>query len=285
MQLDIADIVCQLEVGFDRYRAPEDLTDLVVAHLRTVGEVSAEALEWVDENRSNFSDEIDRKQAAAQAEGVFYPLEVFGSFREYVRGSCFPDPSLDPVIQEARKRRGEYSQARKELEAINWREFEILSKVVVEKMGALDAKFSPRSDDGGIDFYGRLELEGRLDDPLPLGGVDRRLRVWLVGQSKHYPEREVGPGDVRELVGAVELARTGGAPQRWEEFKLRPFDPVAYLFFTTGSFSSGAKNLLEKSGVVTMNGDQLATFLVDVGAGIDGTSGKFDMTLIDLTEG
>ncbi|TXK19374.1 hypothetical protein [Homoserinibacter sp. GY 40078] len=48
------------------------------------------------------------------------------------------------------------------------------------------------------------------------------------------------------------------------------------LLFTTGTFTSGADQLLEKPGLVSMNGEQLAAFLADAGVGIDANTVEFD---------
>ncbi|MCT1760029.1 restriction endonuclease [Micrococcus luteus] len=282
MKIDIAQIAASLEAVIRPDDPPERLVKIlywvISVDMSDQPNLQDDSSIWelAESVSVDVADEVDTRQANAETDGVFYGIEIFGSNREYVRGSCFPDANLAEPLREGRSRRLKYAKIREFLDGINWREFEYLSRYVVQKMGADRARFSSRSDDGGIDFYGRLELEGRLDDQLPLGGVDRRLHVWLVGQSKHYPSSEVGPAEVRELVGAVELARTGGAPQKWDGLSLRPFDPVAYLFFTTGRFSRGARKLLAHSGVVAMNGDQLATFLADVAAGINPVSGEFD---------
>lgn len=201
--------------------------------------------------------------------GTICTFELLGTENEYVRGSSVVDGAHSPRESEVRSRRQFTQEIISCLRELNWRDFELTSTAILTRLGCPTPHTSPRRDDGGLDFYGRLDLEGRLDDLLPLGGIDRRLHLWLIGQAKHYPRSDVGPAAVRELVGSVELARTRGAIHDWTGLDFRSFDPVCQLFFTTGTFSNAAQKLLNKSGIVAMDGDQLATFLADCGVGID----------------
>ena len=98
------------------------------------------------------------------------------------------------------------------------------------------------------------------------------MKVWLVGQAKHYDASQVSTKDIRELVGSVSLARTktyAGSKDPLARLQMRSCDPVVYLFFTTGRISRDARDLLQKAGVVGMDGGQLAIFLADCGVGLD----------------
>lgn len=212
----------------------------------------------------------------AEAEGQTWHVELYGSELEWVRGASFGDLSLDPDEQGVRARRANIDAVLVELRKLTFNEFERACTQVLYLLGCVDSHTSPRSDDGGIDFYGQLALEGRLNTRLPLGGIDARTRVWLIGQAKHYPTRPIQTAVIRELVGSVELARTKGAIHEWPGLELRPFDATVLLLFTTGWFSSGSISLLARSGVLSMNGPQLATFLCDAGVGFRGDPPIFE---------
>lgn len=216
------------------------------------------------------------RQAEAERDGLVWSCELYGSEDEYVRGSSFRDPTLSDEERRVRANRIHIKSAKEALVSLTPSEFELVCTRVLELMGCSEPKTSPIRDDGGIDFYGRLHLRGRLDSSSPLGGIDGRVNIWLLGQAKHYPKNRIQTAHVRELVGSVELARTGGAIHTWEGLHLRPFDATLQLLFTTGSFTSGAERLLDKSGMISMNGDQLATFLCDAGVGVDELSNSFD---------
>ena len=212
----------------------------------------------------------------AESEGLTWHIELYGSEYEWVRGASFHDKSLNPSEQDARARRADADAVLAELQKLTPAEFERICTRVLTLLGCRDSRTSPLRDDGGIDFYGQLALQGRLNTPLPLGGIDTRTNVWLIGQAKHYPTRAIQTAVVRELVGSVELARTKGAIHQWAGLEIRPFDATVLLVFTTGWFSSGSVSLLAQSGVLSMNGKQLATFLCDAGIGFRGAPPIFD---------
>lgn len=142
-------------------------------------------------------------------------------------------------------------------------------------MGA-ETHLSPRSGDQGIDFYGRLNFEGRLKQIYMLPSIDRRLRVWLIGQAKHYKSAKVSTPDVRELVGSIELARSRihAGSRGLTGLEIAPCDPIFYLFFTTGEISRDGWQLLERSGAIGLDGRMVASFLADSGMGL--VDGEFD---------
>ena len=206
-------------------------------------------------------------QVHAEAEGRVWTLELIGSEGEWIRGAASPDPSLNEAIRDARLRRGYVGGVLRELISLSPTQFETACTKILDLLGCKNTHTSPVRDDGGIDFYGQLSLRGRLDSPHPLGGIDARTNVWLIGQAKHYPINPIRPSVIRELIGSVELARTKGAIHVWEGLHLAPFEPTVMLVFTTGHFSRGSKALLANSGVLSMDGPQLAAFLCDVGLG------------------
>ncbi|WP_461189365.1 restriction endonuclease [Arthrobacter sp. Z4-13] len=214
-------------------------------------------------------------QAISERQGVTWTCEVYGSDYEYLRGSSFADQSLSADERRVRAGRNFITSVQAALLELTPNEFERACTQILQLMGCAHPRTSPVRDDGGLDFYGKLELKGRLDTVAPYGGIDGRAAVWLIGQAKHYPVHAIQTAVLRELVGSVELARTRGAIHAWEGLDLRPFDPVIQLIFTTGRFSAGALRLLEKSGMLSMDGRQLATFLCDAGQGIDLESNTF----------
>jgi hypothetical protein len=46
-------------------------------------------------------------------------------------------------------------------------------------------------------------------------------------------------------------------------------DPVFAILITTGTFGANAWRLLQRSGVIGMDGEMLAAFLADRGAGLE----------------
>jgi hypothetical protein len=256
----------------DRTSAPVNLHDRIaeMALAERLAHSLNDALELVEPHLSEIRAITRRHRNSAEREGVSWHIELFGSDEEWIRGAAFVDLSLASEERLSRARRAHVEEVKSEIVGLSPAEFERACTTVLEKLGCQDPHTSSLRNDGGIDFYGQLALKGRLDADLPLGGIDSHVNVWLIGQAKHYPRSAIQTSVIREMVGSVELARTGGAIHSWEGLSLRPFDAVVILVFTTGWFSSGSKALLAQSGMLAMNGDQLATFLCDVGLGFSG---------------
>lgn len=140
-----------------------------------------------------------------------------------------------------------------------------------------------RSADQGVDFYGRVPLGDILKPKLLDSGAEKNMFVWLVGQSKHYPETKVSTSEIRELAGSVEFARAkiyAGKTDPLINLTLRPCDPIIFMFFTSGKFTRDSNDLLRRSGVLSFDGLQISQFLADHGVGI--SAGLFDDASFEL---
>jgi hypothetical protein len=247
----------------------------ILVSLKMYSDLSA-ALEFTEPLLPQIQNALEVSRRHAEHTGTSWRIELFGSENEYVRGSAFADNSLPVHTQTVRQNRISLGIVHDELLGLSAPEFERACTTILRTLGCTEPHTSPLRDDGGIDFYGRLELKGRLDAMLPYGGFDGRTGMWLIGQAKHYQRQPVQTAHLRELVGSIELARTGGAIHQWEGLSLRPFDATLHLIFTTGVFTSGARHLLQRTGMLSMDGMQLATFLCDVGMGFAPEGGSFD---------
>jgi len=195
-----------------------------------------------------------------------------------VQGVCFIEPGDDVEIIAAKKSRLHYLNHLEWLRGLDPTTFEHACRGILRLMGVRDAHVTPQSGDQGIDFFGKLSLEGRLERVYALGSFDRHLGVWLVGQAKRYKSVQVATPDLRELVGSIELARTGtyaGSGKGLEDLRILPCDPVFYLFFTTGSISRDGWELLRRSGMVGLDGEMVAAYLADNNVGVvDGNASE-----------
>src|SRR5690606_25855089 len=89
---------------------------------------------------------------------------------------------------------------------------------------------------------------------------------------------------VRELVGAVSLARhgvTSSSQDFFEGLGFRSLDPLVALLMTTGAFSRGAKELAISSGIFPCDVGQIAMHLASrkIGFAISGDSVEFSSAL------
>lgn len=190
----------------------------------------------------------------------------------YIQGSSFLEPGDVGAVRSAKTSRAQFSDYAAALAKLTPREFECLCVGILRVLGVDDAVLTPRSGDEGIDFYGRLRLEKHIFADQRLPGLQRQLVVWLVGQAKHYRTGKVSTPEIRDLVGAVQLARgrafASGDEQKYSDLVVRVCDPVFYLFFTTGRLSADSWMLLERSGVIGMDGEMVSAFLADHSVGV-----------------
>lgn len=201
-----------------------------------------------------------------------------GKAVDHIQGSCYIEPEDSDLTRKAKERRLNFESYEQFLRNLRWDEFEACCRGILAQLGCPSPQLTALSNDQGIDFFGRLSLKDRLGNQSVLPSVDSVLDVWMVGQAKHYQKTQVSTPDLRELIGSVQLARAkafadGGAALRGLELKV--CDPVFYLFFTTGTISRDGYKLLEASGMISMNGTQIAAFLADNDIGV--VQGVFDL--------
>lgn len=214
--------------------------------------------------------------------GGYLSFAFNSSGTDYVQGYCFCEPSDPPEIVQAKGKRANTVLIYEHCSHISETNFERLSGKILELLKVEEAFVSRRSADQGIDFFGRVHFGDMLKSTLLHPGAEKNFYVWLVGQSKHYPESRVSTQEIRELVGSVELAKAkvfAGGSDPLEQLKARLCDPVIYLFFTTGRFTRDSKDILTRSGVLSFNGLQIAQFLADRGVGF--SSFGFDPVTFD----
>ena len=106
-------------------------------------------------------------------------------------------------------------------------------------------------------FYGQLSLESMFFPHDLTATIQKQLKIWLVGQAKHYQKVLSSTDAIRELVGSIELGKTktyASSSDPHENLRIKASDPVFSLFFTTGEISRNAKTLMERAGVIWMDG-------------------------------
>jgi restriction system protein len=81
--------------------------------------------------------------------------------------------------------------------------------------------------------------------------------------KKWAPERNVGPREIREFLGA-----------------LQDVEASKGIFITTSSFSSDARELARRRRIVLMDGLELATHMVEAGVGVT-TLESYELKRID----
>jgi hypothetical protein len=244
------------------------LTDLIFDEGWT--ETNALAAERAEAWLQDVLDALSDYEQALGRHGRFCPFAFNSSSPDHVQGCAFAEPSDDDATKRAKRRRGKTARYAELLRQLRPRDFESLCAGVLRALGVESPVQTPYIKDHGIDFYGLLSLEAHVLTADKFPTIQRQLRMWLVGQAKHYPESNVGTEELRHLVGAVELAKASAYDAKpYADLAIRVCDPVSYLLFTTGLFSADCWRVIDASGVVGMDGMMLAAFLADRDIGVD----------------
>lgn len=266
-------IVDRLEevIGIDG--APRRIVLTVEQELHShFGIARLQAAELSERLEAKVATVIAERQLAAESSGLLAVLALVGASSDTVVGSCFSFPDDEQAVALAKGQRRSVTSLLAGIKALNFSQFERFGARVLILLGANSAKITPHGGDQGIDFYGELNLGRYQDLPIPFMKLSHDIRLLFAGQAKHYPNSSITPGVVRELIGAIELARSKVFSKDglilFDDLNLKSFSPVVAMLFTTGSVSSGARHLAEAAGIIVRSGEQLAVFLADHGVGM-----------------
>ncbi len=205
--------------------------------------------------------------------GRFVSYAFNSSSNDHLQGAAFIEPTDSPDVKEAKEQLSRFNDYSILLRGLSPREFEKLCAGVLRELGATSPVVTPFSKDEGIDFFGKLDLSVETGILPQFANVVKQLKVWIIGQAKHYEDGDsaVPIANLRELAGSVSLARGAAFPVRGDDYlepRLRIYDPVFVAFLTTSRISATAWRLIEKSGMIGMDGDMIASFLADKRIGL-----------------
>jgi hypothetical protein len=229
---------------------------------------------------------IRNRQFECEQNGTIAALTLLGSSANSVAGCCFVQSSDSAAVAQLKAHRVSSNPILSKLQQLNFAEFELFGSKVLRELGARKTHVTPHSNDQGIDFYGILKLGELQGAPLPFFHLAHDVEIRFAGQAKHHPNKPVGTDVVRELAGAVSLARFktySTDEDLFEELSLNPLSPLVVLLFATGKLTSGTIDLAAKAGIVARSGEQLSVFLADRGVGMVTTAGMttFDSAKFD----
>jgi len=273
------EIVTRLEAVIGVDGAPVRLVSIIEIQLvEHFGLSAIEAAEKAEQCSSQVSRLIFKRLAESETAGTSPVLNIVGSTLDTVVGFCYVLPTDQSSIAGKKQQRIHIDTLLKKIKAITFSEFELFGKRILEELGAGQATVTPHGNDQGIDFFGQFSFGQLSDVPRPFLQLAHDVKLLFAGQAKHYPNRAISTSVVRELIGAISLARTktfsSDGIDIFGDLDMRPFSPVVTLLFTTGTFSSGALHLAASAGIIAKSGEQLAVFLADRGVGmVRGASG------------
>jgi Restriction endonuclease len=276
-------VVDRLEEVFWPEGEPRRLVEAVELELvNTFGATSIAASERAEQLSGRVSQLITERLVACDSQGTVPRLVLLGTALDVVAGGCHRLRGDDAVVSFLKRSRQQADLLLNAMRSLDFNQFEHFGMKVLTELGATKAEVTPSSGDQGIDFFGELSLGELMDHPPPFLKLARDIRLGFVGQAKHYPTRTIGPDVVREIAGAVALARAGAFSREkvdlFDRIDLKSHSPIVTLLLTTGSISSGATHLAAAAGIIARSGEQLAVFLAEKGVGMrdDGSGPVFD---------
>ena len=196
---------------------------------------------------------------------------INSSSPNYLQGCAFVEPRDPPDVAAQKRALAKIRDYGPALAALTPRDFEVLCGSVLSLLGAENVTITPHSRDEGIDFYGVMRAGELAGQEGTLPSFTRQASIWLLGQAKRYIKTKVATPDIRDLVGAVELAKSrafSSTRPKYKDLDVRVCDPVFFLFFTTGALTSAGWQLAQKSGVIALDGEMIADFLAGRGIGV-----------------
>lgn len=251
---------------------PADIEHLLIAVGRDhFGLQQADAEELAGKQKKAVMKRLTDELSAFNAMGRHHYVALNSSSEYLVQGSAFIENGDSDELKAVKERRSKIKQLLAGITAVTPKQFEALCSGVLSILGVKNPTVTKSSADQGLDFYGKLELSSFLLGPARSESVTKVLNVWLIGQAKHYPKNKIATMQLRELVGAITLARAGAysTDGAFSDLLLRVCDPVFFLFFTTGRLTEGGWKLLERSGVVGMDGEMIALMLAEEGVAME----------------
>jgi hypothetical protein len=269
-------IVERLEMSVGINGAPRRLKAAIELELTKSFQVSAlKAAELAEKHLAAVARAIAERDVSSTDTGTIYPLVVVGVFSDVVAGSCYALREDSTFVGQLKSQRAQADALLRAMQQLTFSQFEMFGAKVLLELGVSHAKVTPHSNDQGIDFFGELSLGQAQQRPPEFFRLAHDVKIVFAGQAKHYPNSAIGPDVVRELVGAIGLARTKTFSTAnldlFEGVSIKPFSPLLALLLTTGGLTSGAIQLARDAGIIARSGQQLAVFLAEKGVGMTPT--------------
>lgn len=273
-------VLARLEEAFWPDGEPLRLVDAIerelIHHFSTAPIV---ALEQAERLSVRISTLVNDRMVDCFDRGVIPRIILVGATSDVIAGGCRVFQEDAEPIANIKRNRQHSSLLLDEIRSLTFQEFEQFGRKILLELGATFAEVTPSSGDEGLDFFGELNIGQLHGHPPPFLKLARDVRLGFVGQAKHYPTRTIGPDVVREVAGAVALAKAGAFSKEkvdlFDRIEVKSHSPIQTLLLTTGKISSGAARLAEAAGIIARSGEQLAVFLAEKGVGMrDNDAGR-----------
>lgn len=253
--------------SLDHLSPPREASELIIAVGNEKGWFTSQA-EAIDKASAWKPALLKRLRAAlTELREVEHPVrfDFNSSNPEMVQGHCYPNSADSPELMRSKEARSHADSYRDGVRLLTATDFEAICRGILSLIGCQNAILTRASGDQGIDVFGEFTMRGRLDLTYHLGGPDSMMNFWIMGQAKHYTG-EIGPNQIREFVGAQDLARRGIGYDNGEAlsaFTAKPYQPVLLFFLTTGPITRGAWTLAKRTGIIVFDEEMISALLAD----------------------
>ena len=227
--------------------------------------------ELVDDSFQLVAGMLSREQVRVAAEGI-QKFEMIGADDPVLKGFSVPLPDDLPELTARRQRALLADPVKQTLLRLTPGQFEALWALIVKYLGGKRFVLKGKSGDGGIDFtaeFNVYNLSQSLQYATPewLNTTESRSTVAIIGQAKHWPNQTLPPAVLRELAGTMYLHSpdTNGGERKGS----------IGMLVTTGRFSSRAGFQARAAGIILLDGEWVASAIVNFGLGISQDAGNF----------
>jgi hypothetical protein len=153
---------------------------------------------------------------------------------------------------------------RKEIKAaissMDWKSFEHFCKHILEINRIISASVTQVVKEGGIDFYGLLDMGEYIPTVL-----FKNVRLRIIGQAKHHSgDEKVGEGEIRKFKTHYSDFQSGkgrgmeALPEWFTEMRT----PVIGMLVTNTDFTGDAEKFAEENGIILRDGDQITEDII-----------------------
>lgn len=210
----------------------------------------------IDKLLSRVKCQLDNKITSFREKGI-PPTFDFDDYSPYILRRYSSNSNENGWVNCIRKYRNEIKQAIKSMNAIG---FEHFCKHVLEINGIIKSFVTRASKEGGVDFYGLLEMCNYTEEVF-LSSV--KLRI--LGQAKHHSgDEKVGEGEIDEIRTKYSDFQSGRGkavsvlPSWFTSLSV----PVMLMVVTNTDFTSGARQSAERDDIILRDGDQITEDII-----------------------
>jgi hypothetical protein len=226
-------------------------------------------MESLENKMASFIDELIAKQEEVKESGLISPFEIFQNEKKIIGYSTIrPNDSIEQ--KKIREIASQIKEVLSCIQKISAQDFEKLSGKLLMLWGASSYVVTDSTRDKGIDFIGIMENQNKSNI------VDK---IFIIGQSKNYPNTSIGENFIRELLGSYFLIKfdLDIIKNLWKSstIDIKFNDPIKLMLVTSGKFSQNTKLLADKYGIILKDGLQIATDLAKNKICFDNDNGIF----------